>query len=581
MGKLQVLPSSLANMIAAGEVVQRPASVVKELVENAVDAGATQIDVEVSDSGRTLIRVVDNGCGMSAEDAVLCFERHATSKISTPEDLQSILTYGFRGEALASIAAVADVTLKTRREQDETAITVHIGATSETQKSSGPVGTGISVRNLFYNTPARRKFLKSDSVELKHIIDEFIRVALTRPENAFTLNSNGRDIYALKPAKSLKFRIMDVLGTNVSNDIVEVLAETSVVKVSGYVGRPEAARKTVPNQFFFVNGRYFRSPYFHKAVMKAYEDLMPEGLVPPYFIFLETDPEAVDVNIHPSKTEIKFEQDSMIFQVLYACVRESLGKNSFGASIDFEAAGAPEIPSIGEGFNAYKSSPAPAAPVDYSYDPFRPAAEKKQDFAALFDAEPSLVRPAARNIIVQGGRYILASAEGGTLVVNVRRARERIMYEKALKALHENVHVTQTSLFPVQVRVGAENISLFEDKADMLASLGFDISVFGSDTVVVAGVPEGYSCESGKVAGMVEDLMVILSDDGAALPEIMQSNMARKFAVLGASSCKPISGIQEASALLETLFTCAQSDFTATGKKISIVLSDEDIEKRF
>ncbi|MBQ2229140.1 MAG: DNA mismatch repair endonuclease MutL, partial [Bacteroidales bacterium] len=338
MGRLKVLSARLSNMIAAGEVVQRPASVVKELLENAVDAGATQVDVVITDAGRTLIQVIDDGSGMSPSDAVLCFERHATSKISTPADLENILTYGFRGEALASIAAVSEVTLRTRRAEDETATQVVIdgGSGVKTSTVSAPVGSNFAVRNLFYNTPARRKFLKSDNVEFKHIVEEFTRVAIPRPDIAFTLSHNGREVLGLRKAKSLKFRIQDVIGRGVVGDVVDILADTSVVKISGFVGRPESARKALGNQYFFVGGRYFRSPYLHKAVMKAYDEFITEGLTPSYFIFLDVDPHSVDVNIHPTKTEIKFEDDNLIFQVLSACVREALGRNSFGASLDFD-----------------------------------------------------------------------------------------------------------------------------------------------------------------------------------------------------------------------------------------------------
>ena len=322
-------------MIAAGEVVQRPASVVKELVENAVDAGADQVTVVIQDAGRTLIQVIDNGCGMSPDQAVLCFERHATSKLRSAEDLHNILTFGFRGEALASIAAVAEVTLKTRREEDEVGCQVDFADSQHlsTQEIAAPRGANFSVRNLFYNVPARRKFLKSDNVEFKHVVTEFIRVALTRPDIGFTLTHNGKDIYVLRPAKSLKFRIQDVLGGNVAKEIVDIKAETSVVGIYGFAGRPDMARKGLGNQYFFVNGRYFRSPYLHKAVMKAYENLIPEGVTPSYFVYLEIDPQSIDVNIHPTKTEIKFEDDSVVFQILYACIKESLGKNSAGIII--------------------------------------------------------------------------------------------------------------------------------------------------------------------------------------------------------------------------------------------------------
>lgn len=390
MNQLRILPAQLANMIAAGEVVQRPASVVKELMENAVDAGASQVSVIVTDAGRTLIQVIDDGCGMSASDAVLCFERHATSKIATQEDLNGILTYGFRGEALASIAAVAEVTLRTRRAGDETATEVRIGGDGKTRTASvaAPAGSNFAVRNLFFNTPARRKFLKSDNVELKHIIEEFTRVAITRPETAFTLTSGKHDIFVLKKAKSRKFRIQDLLGSGISSELVDISAETSVVSLKGYIGRPDTARKTLGNQFLFVNGRYFRSPYLHKAVMKAYEGLIPDGVTPSYFIFLETDPHSMDVNIHPTKTEVKFEDDSVIFQVLYACIKESLGRNSFGASIDFENSGGVELPQLGRNFKQYAGLREPEIGRDPDYDPFKssdPLEKPNYDFSEQDD----------------------------------------------------------------------------------------------------------------------------------------------------------------------------------------------------
>ncbi|HAZ74014.1 MAG TPA: DNA mismatch repair endonuclease MutL, partial [Rikenellaceae bacterium] len=372
MGKLKVLPAQLSNMIAAGEVVQRPSSVVKELVENAVDASATQVSVIIEDAGRTLIQVIDNGVGMSPADAVLCFERHATSKIATPEDLSDIITYGFRGEALASIAAVAEVTLKTRRAQDDTAVQVKIGGGGQTKTASvaAPVGSNFAVRNLFFNTPARRKFLKSDNIEFRHIVEEFTRVAITRPDVSFSLTHNGREVYVLNKAKSLKFRIMDLLGSSVVSDVVDLDTKTAEVEVRGFLGRPDTARKTQGNQFFFVNGRFFRSAYFHKAVMKAYEGLIPDGVTPAYFIFLETDPHTIDVNVHPTKTEVKFEDDSVIFQLLYACVRETLGKNSFGASIDFDSDGAVELPKLSSHFGEYLGNSAPEIGADPTFDPF-------------------------------------------------------------------------------------------------------------------------------------------------------------------------------------------------------------------
>lgn len=603
MGRLKVLPAQIANMIAAGEVVQRPSSVVKELMENAVDAGAGQVSVVVTDAGRTLIQVIDNGCGMSPADAVLCFERHATSKIASAEDLNDIETYGFRGEALASIAAVAEVTLRTRREGDETATEVRVGQNGEVSTSSvsAPVGSNFAVRNLFYNTPARRKFLKSDSVELKHIIEEFTRVAITRPERSFSLKSNGRDIFVLKEAKSLKFRILDLLGSNVVGDVLDISAQTSILKLSGFVGRPDSARKTLGNQFFFVNGRYFRSAYLHKAVMKAYEDMIPEGVTPSYFIFLEVDPHGIDVNIHPTKTEVKFEDDSLIFQVIYACVKETLGRNSFGAGINFDTEGAIELPQLGRSFEQYREVAPPQTQINPTFDPFSPVpdgsfedqpagttpsfgggygsyVDRREDYGQLFEARTA---PASRVLIIQG-KYILTPVSSGVMVVNVSRARERIFYDRALKALNGNgSHVTQTALFPVEVQVGAAQQQLFAGHAETLAALGFDITPFGPDSVVVGGVPEGYSCEAGKVQQTVTDLMGILSEDGTALPEMARQRTAERLATSGASNSAPLDSVLEAQSLIDTLFASENAELTSNGRRIVNIVKIGDIDKLF
>ena len=634
--ELRILPGNIANMIAAGEVVQRPASVVKELVENAVDAGAEQISVIIKDAGRTLIQVIDNGKGMNPDDAVLCFERHATSKIATAEDLEDITTFGFRGEALASIAAVAEVTLKTRTEDEEVGCQVEFAASihNSTTEIATPKGTNIAVRNLFYNVPARRKFLKSDNVEFKHIVEEFTKVALTRPEIGFSLSHNGKDVFVLKPAKSLKYRIMDLLGASVTGDVVDVCADTSVVSLRGFVGRPDTARKTLGNQFFFVNGRYFRSPYLHKAVMKAYEGMIADGVTPSYFIYLEVDPHSVDVNISPTKSEVKFEDDSFIFQVVYASVKEVLGKNAFAGGIDFSNPEANDMPVLGSHFSEYQPESIPQVAVDGGYNPFDPVTsagsatdeygavgrgastgsatelggpanefggpagkgygsatgwkdsgnerfgqyvDRREDYGKLFE-EKTL--PVTQTIIL-GGKYIVAPARDGLMIVNVRRARERILYDRALAALTKNEHVTQANMFPVKVEVGAANRAVFDDKAELLARLGFDISPFGTDTIVVNGVPEGYSCEAGKIQTMVSDLLLILSDDSSSLPGVMEAAMAEKIALLGASSCDPLASPMEARHLLDTLLSSSNPELTGNGKRIMAIMTSAQVEKLF
>ena len=573
---------------------------------------------------------------MNPDDAVLCFERHATSKIATAEDLEDITTFGFRGEALASIAAVAEVTLKTRTEDEEVGCQVEFAASvhNSTTEIATPKGTNIAVRNLFYNVPARRKFLKSDNVEFKHIVEEFTKVALTRPEIGFSLSHNGKDVFVLKPAKSLKYRIMDLLGASVTGDVVDVCADTSVVSLRGFVGRPDTARKTLGNQFFFVNGRYFRSPYLHKAVMKAYEGMIADGVTPSYFIYLEVDPHSVDVNISPTKSEVKFEDDSFIFQVVYASVKEVLGKNAFAGGIDFSNPEANDMPVLGSHFSEYQPESIPQVAVDGGYNPFDPVTsagsatdeygavgrgastgsatelggpanefggpagkgygsatgwkdsgnerfgqyvDRREDYGKLFE-EKTL--PVTQTIIL-GGKYIVAPARDGLMIVNVRRARERILYDRALAALTKNEHVTQANMFPVKVEVGAANRAVFDDKAELLARLGFDISPFGTDTIVVNGVPEGYSCEAGKIQTMVSDLLLILSDDSSSLPGVMEAAMAEKIALLGASSCDPLASPMEARHLLDTLLSSSNPELTGNGKRIMAIMTSAQVEKLF
>lgn len=693
---IRILPSNIANMIAAGEVVQRPSSVVKELVENAVDAGATQVTVILSDAGRTLIQVIDNGCGMTPDQAVLCFERHATSKIATADDLLDITTFGFRGEALASIAAVAEVTLKTRRAEDEVGCQVVYDDSKHvsTDEISTPAGSNFAVRNLFYNIPARRKFLKSDNVEMKHVVEEFVHVALTRSNIGFTLIHNGKNVYVLKPAKSLKFRIQDLLGSYVVSQVVDISADTSVVNVRGYVGRPDQAKKTLGNQYFFVNGRYFRSPYLHKAVMNAYENMLPQGATPAYFIYLEVDPHKLDVNISPTKTEVKFEDDSVIFQTLYACVKESLGRNSFGASIDFDTKDMAEIPAFSNDFDKFRPEVSmPDVSLDNEYNPFdnpdggfgsseprfdspmqgedrmsggmagemaddmqgwipsgmtggmpggipsgipdgslgtasggdmpMPAGlqmpvhktsvdfpmpdytgasdpnfgmtedigsganyyesaaskyvDKRDDYGKLFEdrmaAMPSL-------ILIQKN-YIATTVKSGMLLINIRRALERIMYERFLKALSGGEHVTQQALFPVQVPVGVENRLIFDEHSALLRSLGFDIAPFGNDTIVVNGMPEGFQVDQNSVEEAMAEVLIALSDNHTALPGMMESAMAEKFAKMAASEGKPIETVSAAKSLMDSLFACSNSEYTSNGRKIMTIMTIDDIEKRF
>lgn len=619
--EIRILPSNVANMIAAGEVVQRPSSVVKELMENALDAGATKIRTVVRDAGKTLIQVIDNGCGMTPDEAVLAFERHATSKISDASDLMSLHTFGFRGEALPSIAAVAQVRLRTRTADEDTGCQVEFEDSRHisTEEAATPVGCNFEVRNLFYNVPARRKFLKSDSVEMRHIVEEFTRVALTRYDVDFTLVHNDKELYVLKAARSMKFRIQGIIGPAAASELLDVGAETSVVTVRGYVSRPDKCRKALGNQFFFVNGRYFRSPYLHKAVMKAYENLIGDGFVPSYFFYLDVDTAAVDVNVHPTKTEIKFEDDSVIFQVVYACLKECLGKNSYVGNIDFEQGAEMSLPSVSRSFDEFKAGPGiqqepqPSAgynPFDLDglpneqhwvqaqfenagkpYDgyPSRQAAddnpgyrpsdavERCEDYGKLFEDK---IQP-SRQIMLLHGKFIVTPSRSGLMVVNIHRAQERVLYDRLMAAFSKNEHHSQKVLFPVTLRIGVENVLLLDENAEMLAKAGFDISRFGSDTVVVNGVPEGYSAQEGNIETMLWDLLLILNDSRPSLPELVNSAMAEKFARLGSANAEQVTTPQQAQCLIDSLFACENPDFTASGRRVMVIVPDGEIERRF
>ncbi|MCQ2150183.1 MAG: DNA mismatch repair endonuclease MutL, partial [Bacteroidales bacterium] len=486
-------------------------------------------------------------------------------------------------------AAVSEVTLRTRRAEDEAATEIYTSGDSRTvSETAAPVGSNFMVRNIFYNVPARRKFLKTDNVELKHIVDEFTHIALTRPEVGFSLSHNSRDIYVLKPAKSLKYRIQDLLGAGLASEMVDIDTATSIARITGFIGRPDTAKKSLGTQFLFVNNRYFRSPYLHKAIMKAYQEFIPEGVTPAYFIYFDVDPQTIDVNIHPTKTEIKFEEDSILFQILYACVKEVLGRNSFGASIDFDAESAVQLPVIGKNFEEYHPISAPVIECDPTYNPFETPQfgntidhfekERPQDCSKLFEDQP-LSSP-TRVITVQG-KYIAVPASSGIMLVNIRRAQERIMFDRFLNAISRNEHVTQTALLPVQVKVGVQSRLLIDDSADLLEKLGFDISPFGTDTIVVNGVPEGISCDEGHVEQMINQLLLILSDDKSLLEEAMTAELARQMAALSVSTAKTVTSPTEAQKLIDKLLSCENAEFTANGKRIISILTIDEIEKRF
>jgi len=573
---LKILPQNISNLIAAGEVVSRPSSVVKELVENAIDAGADTVSVYVTDAGRTLVRVVDNGCGMTPRDAELCFERHATSKIASADDLEKIITYGFRGEALPSIAAVAQVTLKTRCKGEEIGTKVEIADSKviSSEPEATPEGTVFDIRNIFFNVPARRKFLKSDNVELRNIVQEFLRVALTRIDITLKLYSNGKELYNLKSANNLKQRILDIHGVNMNNELVEVEVDTSVVKIHGFIGNPEDARKRAGYQYFFVNGRFFRSPFFNKAVCKQYENLIPGDSFPSYFLYLEVEPDKLDVNIHPAKTEVKFEDESVIFEILSACVREGLGKNSFTPSIDFDMAQAPQIPV----FHPQESRIINHPKVDYAplFNPFD-VSENSLEQKALFDGAAQTGGNSVSIIILQK-KYIVTSVKSGMMVIHIERARQRIFYERYYEKIAEAMPIAQQILFPQTVKLSAEDCQTLEEQSDMVAQLGFDISSFGQNSVVINALPEGYPLDPGGVQDALERLVEGLRDETTI--DDSRHIVAVKMAETAARYGKNNMNETQAQLLVDQLFACREPNLSPDGHRCVNIISIDELDKR-
>ena len=583
---LKVLPSHISNLIAAGEVVQRPASVVKELVENAIDAGAINISINIEDAGRTLIQVIDDGCGMTEEEAKLCFARHATSKISEAEDLHSILTYGFRGEALASIAAVSEVSLKTKKRNVETGTEVRFAESNFVSQETISIseGTNISVRNLFYNVPARRKFLKSDNAEFRNIISEFSRIALCHPEEALKLIHNKKDIYVLRPVQNIKQRVLEICGREVIKELVDVKADSSIVCLSGFVGKPEDVKKTAGNQYFFVNGRFFRSPYLNKAILKAYNKLIPEGSFPAYFIFFEINPGNIDVNIHPAKTEVKFEDEPAVFEILNAAVREALGMNSLGPSIDFDMEGVPDIPPARKGLYV----PPPKENYDPLFNPFDSPREEtsyKKNESSQVDGYGEVFEEqhtSGKNLLQIQGKYIVTPVKSGLLLINIKRAKERIFYERYLKSLDDNTPITQETLFPHTMELDLSLIQAYEH-FDKLHLLGFDITSFGPLTIAINGLPDGYSTDIQSTEKSIEDLITILSEETSE--DFLRADGRNRVAISMAKSAASgfmgdMSNI-EAQLLVDSLFACTQPERTPEGKICMDIITVEELNKRF
>ncbi len=604
---IKVLPDAVANQIAAGEVIQRPASAVKELMENAVDSGADRIQVIVKDAGRTLVQVVDNGSGMSDTDARLCFERHATSKIRHAEDLFTIRTMGFRGEALAAIAAVAQIELKTKTTGSEAGTKVKInGSEFELQE---PVacsdGTSISVKNLFYNIPARRKFLKANSTELKHIITEFQRIALAHHDTTFILQNNDSEVYNL-PAARLPERVQHLFGKTIAQQLVHVKTETSIMQVSGYIGKPEFARKTYGEQFFFVNGRFMKHPYLHRAVSQCYDGLIPGDAVPAYFIYIEIDPVHIDVNIHPTKTEIKFEDERAVYQIIQASVREALGKFNLTPTLDFDQEGGMEIPYFRPGdavsapvirvnadFNPFDSDDqpwkrdsysgtvprqAPVAGWEQLFSQVQPSNGQELPEQSIQQGLPGL-NQATRSFLQFKNKYILIPVKSGIMIVNYARAYERILYEDFIRNMNEPGSISQQVLFPVTFELNPVDLNLLLDVSDELTAIGFDIQPFGGQSVIVRALPASVDANDPKV--LIEELLEQLKNETPDLAVQYKEQVAKSAArVSSLAFARPLHDA-EVQGLIDRLFACREPQTTPGGKPVLTILQMEEIEKRF
>lgn len=594
---IQLLPDSVANQIAAGEVIQRPASVVKELMENAIDAGATSVTVRLKDAGKTYIQVIDNGHGMSEHDARLCFERHATSKISTASDLFAIRTMGFRGEALASIAAISEVSLKTRQASSELGVHSRISGSKLEyfDPESTPAGTNIMVKNLFFNVPARRKFLKSDQTELRHVITEFNHAALAYEDIEFQLIHNNTQVFSLPP-ENLKKRIAGIFGKSILQHLIPVNTETSIIHIQGFIGRTEAARKTYGEQFFFVNRRFMKHPYFHKAVMKAYEEILPSDYYPSYFLYFEIDPASIDINIHPTKTEIKFEDERAIWQIIRAAVREAIGKNNLAPSLDFSREGVIDIPVLKKDTEI---SP-PGERLDPAYNPFDGDSEGTRynrprvdpEWQKLFerrsndDLTPGLgfdkneeagAEVRETRYLQLKNRYILTPVKSGLMMIDQRRAHERILYEQNVESLKKHAGISQKSLFPETIQLSAGDYQVCREIVDKMAHLGFDVRDFGKNSIIVHSLPA--NAPGGEVKTIIETLLEQYKSLEGEIKLDAHERLARSSAAATAIRYGKTLDTSEMRDLVDQLFACANPNTTPSGKKIIALIKLEDLEK--
>lgn len=616
---IQLLPDSVANQIAAGEVIQRPASVVKELVENAIDAGASNINVIIVDAGRTSIQVIDDGKGMSETDARLSFERHATSKIRKADDLFSLHTMGFRGEALASIAAVAQIDLKTRMEGEDlgTQLTISGSRFVGQEPCACPVGSNFTVENLFFNVPARRKFLKSNTTELNNIITAFERIVLVYPQISFTLHSNGTELFNLRSC-SYRQRIVEVFGKRLNQDLLPIGVDTSLCRIHGFVGKPESARKKVLQQYFFVNERYMKHAYFHKAVMTAFDRLIPQGEQIPYFLYFEVPAENIDVNIHPTKTEIKFENEQAIWQILLASVKEAVGKFNDVPSIDFDTEGKPDIPV----FNPNASTSAPKISFNPQYNPFKQSSQPQRTtntegweslYAGLdtntetlqtdlFGQEDTpignvdngetiissvatapdttaMIEDKSPTHYQYKGSYIMTAVKSGLMIINQHRAHVRILYEAYLRQLSEHKVHSQKVLFPEMVQFSVSDSVILEHILPEMTEMGFQLDNLGGGSYAVNGVPAGI--EGLNAVTLITDMVAAAIESGTHVKEEIDHVLALSLARNAAIPQGQVLSNSEMESIVNELFACSNVNYTPSGTPIIAIMQQHDIEHLF
>ena len=608
---IQLLPDSVANQIAAGEVIQRPASVVKELTENAVDAKADSITINIKDAGKTLIQIIDKGIGMSDTDARLSFERHSTSKIRTADDLFAISTMGFRGEALASVAAIAKVELKTRAENSElgTQIVIEGSQVINQEPVSCAKGSNFAVKNLFFNVPARRKFLKSNTTEFGHIISEFQRIALANPEIEFKLYHNDSEIYLL-PKANIRQRIVAIFGKRINQNLITIESNTSIISIKGFIGKPEYARKKSGEQFFFINNRYMRSAYFNKAIINAYDQILQPETVPSYFLFFEANPSSIDVNIHPTKTEIKFEDQQAIWQILHSAVKQALGKNNIVPSIDFDQEQGFNIPVLSKNteirnpqikidpdFNPFEQKkPVSKNPKssaislekenlanwDKLYEGFEKENQQSDEFSLISNAnsQQTITDPdVSEKYFHFKNKYIFTPVKSGLMIIDQKRAHERILFEKFLNTLSFESAVTQKSLYPKTIELDAKDHALLMDINDDLKSLGVDIDDFGRNSIVINGMPADSSNQEPE---QIIDKFLNEYSTGEVDTKIQaKEKIAKSLAKASAISSNQKLTSEEMREMVDMLFACQNPNYSPFGKLIVSIIKTDELDKRF